>query len=50
MLKTLSDVALRLPMDSKQLLTNVNRVLETPVTHVQIANLLQKFAVQQLIR
>ncbi|CAL8086808.1 unnamed protein product [Orchesella dallaii] len=48
-LQTLSDVALRLPMDSKQLLVTVNKALASPVTHLQIFNLLQKFAVQQLI-
>ncbi|ODM95405.1 putative N6-adenosine-methyltransferase MT-A70-like protein [Orchesella cincta] len=48
-LQTLSDVALRLPMDSKQLLVTVNKALATSVTHLQIFNLLQKFAVQQLI-
>lgn len=49
-LQTLSDVALRLPMDSKQLLATVNKALDSQVTHLQIFNLLQKFAVQQLIR
>jgi len=50
-LRTLSDVALLLPMDSKQLLITVNKSLaSSPAQHNQITNLLQKFAVQLLIR
>lgn len=49
-LSALSDVALHLPMDSRQLLQTVNKTLPSPVQHNQITNLLQKFAVQLLIR
>jgi hypothetical protein len=49
-LARLSDVALHLPMDSRQLLQTVNKNLPSAAQHNQVTNLLQKFAVQLLIR
>jgi len=49
-LNVLSDETLHLPVDSRQLLITVNKTLSSPGQHNQITNLLQKFAVQLLIR
>ena len=48
-LRCVSEVALSLPIDSQQLLINVNKTLTHPIPHDQIINFLRKIAVQQLI-
>jgi hypothetical protein len=51
-LQCLTDVAVNLPLDSRQIQELCNKTLVTgnPISHDQVVNLLEKFAVQQLIR
>ena len=48
-LRCLTDVAIHLPLDSRQILDTCKKTLGTAISHDQIVNLLEKFAVQQLI-
>ena len=51
-LRCLTDVAVNLPLDSRQIQDACNKTLTTgsAISHDQVVNLLEKFAVQQLIR
>lgn len=49
LLLSLCDVAINLPTDSRILLSSITKSLNKEVLHIEVENLLQKFATQELI-